>query len=100
MAWFLDCKLFLQYLLVVVAANCKNSSESDNYWLMIEIVSVTNVLFVTVRCTRLMRLVRSDMWEKLMMRLVRLIVMRFVGLERLMSDDELDEDCEVYKSDH
>ena len=30
---------------------------------------------------------------------VRLIMMRFMRLERLMSDNELDEDCEVSKTD-
>ena len=30
---------------------------------------------------------------------MRLIMMRFVRLERLMSDDELDEDCEVCHAD-
>ena len=30
---------------------------------------------------------------------MRLIMMRFVRSERLMSDDELDEDCEVCQAD-
>ena len=30
---------------------------------------------------------------------MRLIMMRFVSSERLMSDDELDEDCEVCQAD-
>ena len=30
---------------------------------------------------------------------MRLIMMRFVRLERLVSDEELDEDCEVCQAD-
>ena len=30
---------------------------------------------------------------------VRLIMMRFVRSEKLMSDDELDKDCEVHQAD-
>ena len=52
------------------------------------------------KVTCMMRLVRWDLWEKFMMscmrwlRWVRLIMIRFVRSERLMSDNELDEDCE------
>ena len=80
-----DYEVFLQYLFVAVAANCKNSSESDKL-LVNEMVSVTRLLLVTVRCTWLIRL-------------VRLIMMRFVRSKRLMSDDELDKDCEVHQAD-
>ena len=50
--------MFLQYLLVVIAANGENSSESDKL-LINEIVSVTRLWLQTVRSTRMMRLVRS-----------------------------------------
>ena len=69
---------------------------------MREIVNVSRLLLVTVRCTRLINLVRWDLWGRLMissMRSVRLIMMRLVRSERLISESwyEQDEDCEVHQ---
>ena len=53
-----DYKVFLQYLLVAIDANVNMAVIVTNFLLMIEIVSATKLLLVTVRWTRLMRLVR------------------------------------------
>ena len=47
--------MFFQYLFVAIAANVKNFSESDKVLVNERVVSVTRLLLVTVRCTRLMR---------------------------------------------
>ena len=93
-------EVFLQYLLVAIAANCENSSESDKLLVNVR-DSVTRLLLVTVRCTMLMRLMRSDFWERFMIswRRVRLIMKRLVRSERLMSNVKLDENCEVHQAD-
>ena len=62
---FRDYEVFLQYLLVVIAANCENSNESEKLLVKGEIVSATRLLLVTVRCTRLRRLVRCTRLRRL-----------------------------------
>ena len=51
---FQDHEVFLQYLLVVIAANCENISKSDKLLVNERDSECRNLLLVTVRCTMLM----------------------------------------------
>ena len=53
-----DYEVLLLYMLVVIAANVKITVRVTNSELMREIMSVMSLSLVTVRCTRMMRLVR------------------------------------------
>ena len=86
--------MFLQYLKVVISVNCENSSKSDK-------------LLINERDSECHKAVVSDSEvhkddEFSEVRLVgeivswmRLIMMRFMRSERLMRNEELDEDCEI-----
>ena len=78
---------YFMMLLVAIAGTCENSSERDKL-LVNERDSVTRLLLLIARCTRLMRIVWWDLGERLntrWMSRVRLIMMRLVRLKRLMS---------------
>ena len=55
---FRDYEVFLQYLLVVIAANCENRNESDKLLDNERDSECYKLVVLTVKCTRLMRLVR------------------------------------------
>ena len=50
--------MILQYMVVIIAANCEYSSERDKLLVDERDSECHKALVVTVRCTRLMRLVR------------------------------------------
>ena len=88
-----DYEVFRQYLLVAIAANVKMAVRVTNFRLMGEIVSQCHKAVVRNSEVHM----RSVRWEFTI--LVRLNMKRLVKLKRLMSDDELDEDCEVHQAE-
>ena len=80
--------------MVAIAANCENSSGGGKL-LVNEIVSVTRLLLVTemhkadeVSEARLVVEIDDELDE-----------VSEVDYDELMSDDEMDEDCEVHQAD-
>ena len=66
-----DYKVFLKYLLAVIAANCENSSESDKLLVNERDSECPEAGAIDSEVHKLMRLMRWDLCERLMISCIR-----------------------------